>query len=181
MSRLSIVYYGDPLLRKKCEPIQEVNEEIRQFAQDMLETMDSSDGIGLAAPQVGKSLRLFVCRFYDLQPDGHFNISAASYVFINPKITLLDRNKEIHDEGCLSMPGFQVPVPRPLKVSIEALDIEGKPFQLEQEGYNARVLLHENDHLNGVLHIDRTDEEHRKKVEPLLRAIKQQHKRESHK
>lgn len=173
--RLQIVYYGNPILRRKCDTISEVNEGIQQLARDMIETTDASNGIGLAAPQVGHPIRLFVCRFYEHQADDHFTISAESYVFINPKITLLDRETEIHDEGCLSMPGFNVPVPRPLKIKVEALDAQGNPFEMELEDFNARVILHENDHLNGVLHIDRTDDTHRKRVEPILRAIKKAH------
>jgi len=174
--RLPIIYYGNPLLRKKCEPIEVIGEEIQQLAKDMIETMDASEGVGLAAPQIGKLLRLFVCRFYNFEPDGQSTLSAESYVFINPKITLLNRAREVQDEGCLSLPGLRIPVARPLKVRIEAIDVTGEPIQLEQEGYNARVLLHENDHLNGVLHIDRTDEANRKRIEPLLHAIKKKYK-----
>lgn len=173
--RLPIIYYGNPLLRKKCDPITEVTPEIQQLARDMIETIDTSNGIGMAAPQVGYAIRLFVCRFYDHIGDDPFVITKESYVFINPKITLLQRESEIHDEGCLSVPGFCVPVPRPLKLVVEALDIEGEPFSMEREGYNARVVLHENDHLNGVLHIDRTDPRTRSKIEPLLQAIKKKH------
>jgi peptide deformylase len=172
--RLQISYYGNPILRKKCALIDEVTPEIQQLAKDMLETTDASAGIGLAAPQIGHAIRLFVCRFYENTTE--FTISEESYVFINPKITLLDRNTETHDEGCLSVPGILVPVARPLKLIVEALDINGQPFQLEREGYNARVVLHENDHLNGVLHIDRTDPATRKKVDPHLHMLKKKYK-----
>lgn len=173
--RLNLTYYGNPILRKKSETIAAVTPEIEQLAKDMLETMDASNGIGLAAPQIGHSVRLFVCRFYEHVDDDPFVITKESYVFINPKITILQKESEIHEEGCLSIPGVRVDVPRPLKLVVEALDIQGKPFTLEREGFNARVVLHENDHLNGVLHIDRTDPHTRKKVEPYLQAIKKKY------
>src|SRR5690348_12809693 len=109
MGRLPVIYYDNPILRKKCAPIETITPEIRQLAQDMLETVDTSDAIGIAAPQVGHSIRLFVCRFYLITEEGQFTITPESYVFINPKITILNRDTEIHDEGCLSLPGFRVP------------------------------------------------------------------------
>lgn len=168
---LHLRYYGDPVLRKKCSPVGKITEEIRQLVLDMIETMDNSNGIGLAAPQVGKDLRLFVLRNYISNEKGELSLSDPK-VFINPR--LFDHSQEMveEEEGCLSIPGIRSLVPRPVRIKIEATDLEGKLFTEELEGYNARVRMHENDHLNGVLFIDRIDERTRREIEPLLRDIK---------
>lgn len=171
--RLPVLIYGDPLLRKRCAPIEKVTEEIQQLARDMIETMDAADGIGLAASQVGQLVRLFVCRSYIITADGRWAMTEPK-VYINPKLT--DHSKETieDDEGCLSIPRLRGNVVRPLKVTIEALDINGNPFREELEGYNARIRMHENDHINGVLYIDRMSEKDRKALEPALQKIKKQ-------
>jgi peptide deformylase len=170
-----LTYFGDPLLRQKGEPIATITEEIKQLALDMIETMDAHNGIGLAAPQVGQALRLFVLRRYIHQPDDSWSLSTDVKVYINPKI--LDHSKEtdVQEEGCLSIPGLRLQVARPLRIKIEATDLEGKTFVEEIEGYNARVIFHENDHINGVLFIDRVSDEDRKSVEAQLREIKKKY------
>jgi len=169
--RLPILIYGDPRLRKRCAPIEKVTEEIQQLARDMIETMDLSNGIGLAASQVGQLVRLFVCRSYIETEDGRWAMTEPQ-VYINPKLT--DHSKETieDDEGCISIPRLRGNVVRPCKVTIEALDINGNPFREELEGYNARIRMHENDHINGVLYIDRMSDKDRKAIEPALQKIK---------
>lgn len=169
--RLPILIYGDPRLRKRCAPIEKVTEEIQQLARDMIETMDLSNGIGLAASQVGELVRLFVCRSYVEMADGRWTMTAPQ-VYINPKLT--DHSKETieDDEGCISIPRLRGNVVRPCKVTVEALDINGNPFREELEGYNARIRMHENDHINGVLYIDRMSDKDRKAIEPALNKIK---------
>ncbi|MFI5334869.1 MAG: peptide deformylase [Chlamydiales bacterium] len=172
--QLPIVKYGDPRLRTKCKPIEKITDEIRQLVLDMIETFDATNGIGIAAPQVGHLLRLFVCRSYIDTADGQWAMTQPQ-VYINPKLT--DHSEETieDDEGCLSIPGLRGNVIRPLKVTVEALDIHGKSFREELTGYNARIRMHENDHINGVLFIDRLSPKDRKQVEPTLQRIKHSH------
>jgi peptide deformylase len=171
---LPIAFYGNPILRKKAEPIQEITDDIRKLVSDMVETMDNNNGIGLAAPQVGKSIRLFVLRNYIELPNGQLTISAEPQVYINPKITFHSKETLIDVEGCLSIPGIHENVERPAKIIIEATDLNGQKFVEEIEGYNARVRMHENDHINGVLFVDRIPTEDYKKIESLLKDIKKQ-------
>jgi peptide deformylase len=173
---LPIYYYGHPVLRKHCAPIDEITDEIRKLAADMIETMDKTDGIGLAAPQVGYPLRMFVCRNYIFQEDNTWTLSEPR-VYINPKLSLPSDRLLRDVEGCLSFPKLQIEIERPDAIVVEAQDIDGTFFREEVVGYNARVRMHENDHINGVLFIDRIDAQSRKKIEPFLREIKKKHKR----
>ena len=171
---LKLCYYGDPILRKRSAPIEHITDEIRQLAVDMVETMDKNNGLGLSGCQIGKPIRLFVLRNYVETPDGKWAMSAPS-VFINPKILSVSDEVILDREGCLSIPGIRGEVQRPLKVTVEATDMSGKVFIEESTGYNARCRLHENDHLNGVLFIDRISSQARKKIDPLLREIKKKY------
>jgi peptide deformylase len=171
---LKLYYYGHPILRKHCEPVTEITDEIRKLAKDMIETMDKRDGIGLAAPQVGYAIRMFVLRNYIFTEDGQWTLSEP-LVFINPKLSSPSEEKVIDTEGCLSLPGIRLPVERPTKIKVEAMDLNGNIFVEELEGYNARVRMHENDHINGVLFTDRVDINTRKKVEPVLKEIKKKY------
>jgi peptide deformylase len=172
---LRIRYYGDKILREKAKPIEVITEEIRTLARDMIETMDKSNGIGLAAPQVGHSIRLFVVRNYIEAPNAQLTLSAP-HVYINPKLSNPSLKKVEDTEGCLSIPGIRGEVERPLKITIEALDLNGNPFIEHLEGINARVRMHENDHLNGVLFIDRVSLRQKKKMEPHLKLIEEKYK-----
>jgi|SRR5579862_554565 len=171
---LKIYYYGHSVLRKHCKPIEEITDEIRQLALDMIETMDKTNGIGLAAPQVGHPIRMFVCRDYIFGEDGNWTLSEPK-VYINPKLSSPSDRILTDTEGCLSFPKLRLEIDRPDGIIVEALDIHGNPFREEIEGYNARVRMHENDHINGVLFIDRIDANTRKKIDPLLREIKKKH------
>ena len=168
---LRIYYYGHPVLRKRCEPVHEITEEIRTLVRDMIETMDKSDGIGLAAPQVGHSLRIFVLRNYVPVEGGQWTLSEPK-VYINPKLSNPGKQLVSDSEGCLSFPGLRFSVVRPDRITIEAMDLDGKIFIEEVEGYNARVRMHENDHINGVLYIDRIDADEKNQIEPILKEIK---------
>lgn len=171
---LKIYYYGHPILRKRCEPVTEITDEIRKLAKDMIETMDKNDGAGLAAPQVGHSIRMFVLRNYVFTEDGQWRLSEPK-VFINPKLSSPSEEKVTDTEGCLSIPGLRLHVERPEKITVEAMALDGTVFVEELEGYNARVRMHENDHINGVLFTDRVDVNTRKKIEPILREIKKKY------
>ncbi len=147
MAVLKVRRYGDPVLRRKAQPVERVTPEIRALVDDMIDTMYDEAGIGLAAPQVGISLRLLVV--------GHDD-GKGPQAILNPAIT--DRGGEVTaEEGCLSIPGVFAQVTRSEWVHVEATDIEGQPVSLRARGLFARVLQHELDHLAGVLFIDRLD------------------------
>lgn len=144
---LKITYYPDPLLREIAKPVDEITPEIRKLAEDMLQTMYESNGIGLAAPQVGRSIRLVVIHLSD--PD------AIPLVLINPVITKKSKEKDTLEEGCLSLPGLSGKVKRPSAVTVEALDLNGNPQVYATDEMFARCLQHEIDHLEGILFIDK--------------------------
>ena len=146
---LEITKLGEEVLRKKAEPVPEVNDEIRKLADDMLETMIDANGVGLAGPQVGKSLRLFVAMSDD----------DVKRVFINPQIIKTSEELCDYEEGCLSIPQVYENIQRPARVTVQAINENGKPFTLEAEGLLARIIQHEYDHLDGILYIDRGDKE----------------------
>ena len=173
--KLPICIYGNPILRKKGELIKEITDEVRQLAQDMIETMDEGNGIGLAAQQVGRSIRLFVLRRYIDGPDGKWTVSEP-IVYINPKILAVSQETWVTDEGCLSIPKLHLPVERPIKIKVESTRLDGTRVVEEIEGMNARVILHENDHINGVLYIDRVEDRFLRDVEGTLRALKKKSK-----
>lgn len=170
--KLPLAYYGDPILRKKGARIEEINDEIRQLVADMIDTMYESNGIGIAAPQVHRSLALFIiCRMQKDQ-EGKWNYTDKTQVFINPKIVSYSEEKTCISEACLSIPKVSGNVSRPYKVTVTATDLEGKEFTMEFTDLEAHIVLHENDHINGVLFIDRVDAKERKLMEPNLRSLK---------
>jgi len=147
MAVLKVRKYGDPVLRRRAQPVDAVTPEIRRLVDDMVDTMYDEVGIGLAAPQIGASLRLMVVG----DDDGR-----GARALLNPVI--IDRGGEITaEEGCLSIPGVFAPVTRSEWVKLEAQDIEGRPVALTARGLRARVFQHEMDHLDGVLFIDHLD------------------------
>ena len=147
MAVLPIRIYPDPVLRVKCRPVAAVDDRLRKLAADMVETMHAAPGIGLAAPQVGVEERLAVV---DLSVGED---PSQVHVLINPEIVHRE-GQETEVEGCLSIPGLTDKVDRPAAVKIKALDLAAKPFEIEAEGWFARALCHELDHLDGVLFID---------------------------
>ena len=152
---LEITKLGEEVLRQKAVPIAEVNDEIRKLAEDMLETMIEADGVGLAAPQVGKSIRMFVVMADD----------DVKRVFINPQIIKTSEEVGEYEEGCLSIPQVYESITRPVRVTVQALNEKGKPFTLDADGRLARVIQHEYDHLEGILYIDRGDKAFAEKTE----------------
>jgi peptide deformylase len=141
---LDIVTYGNEILHRKAERIEEIDDGIRTLAADMLEAM-AGKGIGLAGPQVDRALRIFVTNVEGDKPR----------VFINPEIVLTSQELVAIEEGCLSLPRLYLDVVRPESVRIQAWNERGRPFTVETDGLLARVILHEYDHLEGVLFIDR--------------------------
>ena len=149
---------GDEVLRIKAEPVAEVTDEIRELIREMFVTMKVEDGIGLAAPQIGKSIRLFVVQADD----------EVERAFINPQIIETSLETESYEEGCLSIPKQYEEVIRPSRVTVQALNERGRRFTLEADGLLARVIQHEYDHLDGVLFIDRIDPDKKEKIEKKL-------------
>ena len=151
---LDIVTLGDEVLREKCTPVTVFDDALHILIEAMYETLDSADGLGLAAPQVGVDKRFFIVSL----PDG------TRREFINPEITGTSLETNPYEEGCLSIPGVYYDVVRPSKVIVSARDADGKEFTLKASGLLARVIQHEYDHLEGKLFIDRLSEEDRKKA-----------------
>ncbi len=172
---LSMRYFGDPILRKRAKIVEKVDEETRQIVADMAEIMKQYRGIGLAAPQVGLSIRLFISRIE--KESEETKISADNLlVFINPRLSEASAKEDVMKEGCLSLPGIHEEVWRPEEITVEALDIHGKLFKKRFSGLQARCIMHENDHINGTLFIDRITMRARTHIEHLLRAIKKKYK-----
>lgn len=171
---LSLVYLGNPLLRTRSEPVKEITDEIHVLVNDMIETMDENKGVGLAAIQVGKALRIFVIRPVVEQDEAEAVLGDAE-VYINPKISTPSTETISIPEGCLSIPGIHLEVERPKSIHIEWMDLEGKQRSADVSGYKARELMHENDHLNGVLFIDRLPAKVRKEITPQLKEIEKKY------
>ena len=150
MKQLSLRFYGDPVLREKGKPIDVFDDELREFADAMIETMTRERGIGLAAPQVGESVRLIVA----LEMDDADDDDARPVVLVNPKVVEQSKETWLFEEGCLSIPGITASVIRPREVKIEYQDIDGNNRMLRSDKLFGRILHHEIDHINGVLFID---------------------------
>lgn len=148
MAVRTILHYPDPRLREKARPVAEVTAEVRKLVEDMAETMYAAPGVGLAATQIGEPHRIFVIDIANEDEPSQLR------VFINPEIVA--RNGDlVWEEGCLSFPGVTEDIDRSERVTVKALDANGKPFELEAEGLLAVAVQHELDHLDGVLMIDR--------------------------
>ncbi|MEE9327056.1 MAG: peptide deformylase [Cocleimonas sp.] len=167
MALLNILRFPDKRLRTKAVPVKEVNDGIRAFLDDMLETMYDAPGIGLAATQVNVHQQIVVI---DVSEDKN-----EPYCFINPVITKSD-GEEVCDEGCLSVPEFYAEVQRAETVTVEALDREGKQFELEADGMLAVCIQHELDHLKGKLFVDYLSPLKQKR---LLKKLEKQAKQEA--
>lgn len=167
----SLCYYGNPILRQKANKIEKITPEIRQLAADLIDTMIVHHGVGLAAPQIGVALRMYVFRDEKTQPDGMV-VLGEPHVVINPVLSSPSKHTDSVLEGCLSIPGIRVHVTRPTSIQICYQTLEDKKIDCRLEGFLARVNMHENDHLNGTLHVDRIDSEDRKYVARLLHKFK---------
>ena len=157
-----IVIYGSDVLRKPCERITPDYPEVKKLVEDMFLTLGEAEGVGLAAPQIGKNIRLFIV---DCTPWGEDDPECADYkrAFINPEIYALSEEKKTYNEGCLSFPGIHADVPRSLAIRMRYMDEDFVEHDEEFEGFAARVIQHEYDHLDGKLFIDH--------VSPLRRTL----------
>ncbi len=160
---LHIVLYPHPILRKKANPVPEVNDEVREVANRMIELMHEAEGVGLAAPQIGLPWRLFVTNSR-LEDDG-------DRVYVNPILTNPGGDWDIAEEGCLSLPDINGDVRRPSAITIEATTLDGESFTMTADGFLARIWQHEFDHLNGTLIFDRFTQLSKLSNRKLIKAL----------
>lgn len=159
MTVLPVRLFGDPVLRTPAEPVVEFDKELRRLVTDLTDTLRDQQGSGLAAPQLGVGLRVFV-----------FDVDGVRGHLINPELDFPDEEEQDGPEGCLSIPGVYVDTTRRLNVVAKGVDQHGEPVQLVGTGLMSRCVQHETDHLDGVLFIDRLDARRRKEA---MRQIRQ--------
>lgn len=146
---MKVLRFPHPILKHHCKPVQKINRELRDWIAEMFQTMYETEGVGLAANQVGLPFRLFV-----MNPTGDPEKPEEEHVFINPVI--LKKSGKIEDnEGCLSFPGIHADVLRSESIDVEAIDLKGEVFRFQWKGHPARIVQHETDHLNGVGFVER--------------------------
>ena len=176
ISPLQMVYYPSEVLKQPCQPVGEVTEEIKQLARDMLLTMMLEGGVGLAAPQIGKLLRVFVV---DVRWPENLDKSDP-HIFINPELVVpYDESKALGFEGCLSFPGGRAKMSRYSTIKVKHLDGEGCPTETEANGFFARVIQHEMDHLDGKTIQGAISAIDMMKVRKTLQTKARKHKRET--
>lgn len=169
---LPIYIYGHPVLRKKTQNIDmETYENLDELIKNMFETMHNADGIGLAAPQVGLEDRIFVVDLTPLADDEHPEFKDFKKVFINAQITHREGEIVQLEEGCLSIPGVHEKVPRENKIRIEYLDENMQPHEEEYSGFQARVIQHEYDHIDGILFVDKISPIRKRLVKGKLASL----------
>ena len=167
MTKLKLYEYPHPILKKKAEKVEKVDNDLRKLLDDMLETMYASNGCGLAAPQIGISKRIVVIDI------AHEDEEPQPLYLVNPEIVWQSEEKEISEEGCLSVPGQRAEVERPAAVRIKYLDYKGDEQELLAEDFLAVAAQHEIDHLDGVLYIDKLS---RLKRQMLLKKLEKYRK-----
>lgn len=179
MPPLAIRLYGDPVLREKAQPIERIDDDLRQLADDMIETMYEAQGIGLAGNQIGEARRILVLDVTERGEKGsrlrlRKPPEPQPEVYINPEILDSSIEDEGYSEGCLSIPGVEGEVFRPLALRLRWTDLDGQTHEAEFDGLRARVLQHEIDHLDGILFIDRLPESRRKGLAGALALIRKE-------
>ena len=182
---LRITQYGEPILRKVGEPITEFDEALAELAKDMVDTMYEEEGIGLAAQQVDRALQICVI---DVRPPESVEVPFTynydgkqppldlimPMAIVNPKVTIIDNTEDVYEEGCLSFPGVNGKVDRPIGIRCEFQDTEGNSHVIEADGLLGRCILHEVDHLNGKLFIDLMQKRDLKKNETKIKKLKRE-------
>ena len=171
--------YGDPILRREADPIEQVDEELRQLARDMIQTMRDARGVGLAAQQIGLAVSICVVEVpadYDVDEEGASLNPAIQMplVLINPSIIQCAERKDTREEGCLSFPGIDGPIQRPVDATVRYMDTDGEERECLLKGFVARVVQHEIDHLNGVLFIDRMSQVKRIDLSGRLKRMRKE-------
>lgn len=164
---LHMRYYGDDILREVAEPVTVFDDDLRELAHAMIETMHAERGIGLAAPQIGEGKRLIVA----LHMKDNDDEDVTAEILVNPKIVYKSKETSSYEEGCLSIPGVAANVIRPLEIEVEYQDLEGRPQRVRSDQFFARILQHEIDHLNGVLFIDHLSSAQKSLIRAKLKEI----------
>ncbi|OGC08335.1 peptide deformylase [candidate division WOR-1 bacterium RIFOXYD2_FULL_36_8] len=144
MALLKIITFPNPILRKKCKSIKKVDSRIKRLIKDMIDTMHTAPGVGLAAPQIGENIKLIVV-----------DIGQGAFALINPKIVKKNKILQTFEEGCLCLPGIVGPVERPSVITVKGLDKNGQSIIIDAEGFLSTVIQHEIDHLEGIVFIDK--------------------------
>lgn len=160
---LKLVYAPDPILKKKCQPLAQVDDHHRALIKEMYEVMYDANGVGLAAPQVGLDMRIFIVDAAAREE------KKTPLTMINPKIISIEENLVPYEEGCLSFPEHFAEIERPDKLSIEYIDENNQKQILNTEGFTSRIIQHELDHLNGILFVDHLS---RLKRDVIIRKMK---------
>ena len=183
--RLSILQYGDPILRVKGERVDKIDDRVRELAQNMIETMHAANGVGLAAQQVGEAIQLTVLDISQVEDrpttmklNGNPIDSKAAMplVLVNPEIDLGDET-EMGTEGCLSFPEITGEIDRAKSISVRAQNLDGEPIEIETTGFLARAIQHEVDHLNGILFIDRMSSAAKTSLSSKLKRLQKETQR----
>lgn len=180
MALLKIRIYGDPVLRKEAEPVRATDGDVRRLADDMGETMYAAHGVGLAATQVGELKRLIVIDVDQVEENGKNSggkrktntAKRKLQCLVNPEIIESGVEDGPQKEGCLSLPGMEGEVYRPLQITVRYLDLDGQSHEVPANGLLARVLQHEIDHLNGVLFVDRMEQGNRRTLAGQLAQLR---------
>ncbi len=171
---LPILSYGNSILKKKCLDIDSSYPKLSELIENMWETMYNAEGVGLAAPQVGKQIRLFIidaAPFFDQQEITDYEMKNLKRVFINPKVTFLDDNKCKFNEGCLSIPDIREDIERFESINIDFFDENFNSHSLNFNGILSRVILHEYDHIEGILFTDKISKFKRSLIQKKLHKI----------
>ena len=161
MAVLPIRITGDPVLHARAAEVTDFGDDLRTLVTDLFETMAEAPGVGLAGPQVGAPLRLFVYGWTDDDDVAHRGVAINPVLWLSP-LTIDQLDEEAEAEGCLSFPGERFPLRRAAHVILQAVDLDGEPYEVRAEGWLARIFQHEYDHLDGVLYIDRLAHPHGK-------------------
>ena len=169
---MEVLVYPDPVLRRGGKPVTTFDAELRRLADQMMDAMYVEGGVGLAAPQVGVEQKLLV-----LNPAGDRKDRSGELVLCNPKITK-KKDREFGEEGCLSFPGIQAEVERWVAITVTYQDLDGKEQKLETDGWLARIVQHELDHLEGVLFVDRLTAADKLRVKPQLQQLEADYRAE---
>lgn len=178
MAVRTILKYGDPVLREKTQPIADITPAVRALAEDMIDTMIDAQGLGLAAPQIGEAVRLFVIDLSVMEPESIIERLGsiaedppAQIALINPEV-IKQEGEQVGEEGCLSFPDLYDKVARPNIVRVKAQDLDGNSVEIEGSDILARALIHEADHLDGILFIDRISKFRLRFIQGRLRKLK---------
>ncbi len=170
MTILPIRIYGDPVLHSPTEPVGEITDEIRKLVDDMYDTMDLAPGVGLAGPQVGVGKSIFVYSWEDEDGTEFRNVAIDPVLWVEPTVPdALLPVEEDEEEGCLSVPGERYALRRSDRVLLTARNIDGELYEVEAEGWLARIFQHEFDHLGGVVYVDRLDAPTRKRAYRVIK------------